>query len=306
MFTPFRGCTPLVVAALLSAACADSGRLTAPSARAPARDVGTAAPSVTLTVNGGGSIVTAMPGDPLAVGWASSGSLYCMRMGGPWAPALSYLPTLSGTETVVAPTTSMSTGYAVSVDCVDAANVHTSATVQVNVGVGVNDKTPIGFSPSLPAAVVGTPYSARLSATGLGPFTFAAGTITPTTGVMQPGLPPGLTLSSDGAVGGVPTAEGDFRLALTATDATGITRGANATLHVGGVASGSFTIVDDGRAVITAVGTQYVVAAGRTIVYDAATRLRADNGIAVGRTADWRGQRDPSTGVVHADRLEVR
>jgi Putative Ig domain len=65
----------------------------------------------------------------------------------------------------------------------------------------------------LPPAVVGTLYSAPLTASGgLAPYTFALSSGT---------LPPGLTLAPDGTISGVPTFEGLYNFTVTATDQNG-------------------------------------------------------------------------------------
>ncbi len=74
---------------------------------------------------------------------------------------------------------------------------------------------------SLPAATVGTAYSASLSATGgVAPYTW---TLTAGT------LPPGLTVSSSGVIGGTPTAAGTFSgLTFQATDSNRSTASSSA------------------------------------------------------------------------------
>jgi DNA-binding beta-propeller fold protein YncE len=66
---------------------------------------------------------------------------------------------------------------------------------------------------SLPAATVGTPYSATVTATGTGPITFT---------VSSGALPGGLVLgSSTGVVSGTPTSAGSATFTLTATNSAG-------------------------------------------------------------------------------------
>jgi hypothetical protein len=73
--------------------------------------------------------------------------------------------------------------------------------------------TPTAEAPALltatvPNGVVGIPYGALLTASGgEPPYTYTA-----------TGLPPGLTLTADGALGGTPTASGDFTITATVTD----------------------------------------------------------------------------------------
>jgi hypothetical protein len=66
---------------------------------------------------------------------------------------------------------------------------------------------------TLPAATVGTPYSATVTATGTGPITFT---------VSSGDLPGGLVLgSSTGVVSGTPTSAGSATFTLTATNSAG-------------------------------------------------------------------------------------
>jgi hypothetical protein len=67
---------------------------------------------------------------------------------------------------------------------------------------------------TLPPAVIGTPYSQTISATGgTPPYTFT---------VSSGALPPGLTLNATtGVISGTPTTAGEFSFTITATDANG-------------------------------------------------------------------------------------
>ena len=70
---------------------------------------------------------------------------------------------------------------------------------------------------SLPNGTAGTLYQQTLTASGgITPYTYA---------VTAGSLPGGLTLSSGGVLGGVPTASGTFNFTVTATDSTGGTAG---------------------------------------------------------------------------------
>jgi|GEM_PF-463583 len=74
----------------------------------------------------------------------------------------------------------------------------------------------------LPTGVVGAAYSTRLAATGgVAPLRWSA-----------EGLPPGLSLSSDGAVTGTPLAPGSFRVRVRADDAAGASASASVALPV--------------------------------------------------------------------------
>ncbi len=72
-------------------------------------------------------------------------------------------------------------------------------------------------SAPLPMGEAGLPYRETITATATGgaagPFTFA-----PASGTT---LPPGLTLATNGTLGGIPTANGTFSFTITATDSNG-------------------------------------------------------------------------------------
>ena len=64
--------------------------------------------------------------------------------------------------------------------------------------------------PTLPAGSLSTAYSQTITASGgVGPYTFA---------VTSGSLPPGLTLSSNGAITGTPISDGTYPFTITATD----------------------------------------------------------------------------------------
>lgn len=77
-------------------------------------------------------------------------------------------------------------------------------------------------STTLPAATTGAAYSAQAAATGgTTPYTWAAAN-----------LPPGLSISSSGAITGTPTAAGQFTPTLTVTDSSGISASVRSALAV--------------------------------------------------------------------------
>jgi large repetitive protein len=78
----------------------------------------------------------------------------------------------------------------------------------------VIERPAITLSPTtLAAGTVGTPYSATASANGgTAPYSYS---------ITGGALPAGLTLGSDGALTGTPTAGGNFNFTVTATDSTG-------------------------------------------------------------------------------------
>ena len=112
--------------------------------------------------------------------------------------ALSGTPTTTGTATV-------------NITATDAANPVDTKTAPVT--VTVNGLAPLTLNGSLPNAVVGTPYTQTLSASGgLTPYTYA---------VTSGALPAGLTLASNGTLSGTPTAPGASSFTVTATDSEG-------------------------------------------------------------------------------------
>jgi hypothetical protein len=108
---------------------------------------------------------------------------------------------LSGT-----PTTAGSSTFTVQVTDTVPATATASYTVQIAIRV---------TTATLPYAIVGVPYSGSLSATGgTPPYTWAV-----TTG----SLPAGVTLSSAGVFGGVPSAAGTSNFTVTVTGTAGAT-----------------------------------------------------------------------------------
>lgn len=78
---------------------------------------------------------------------------------------------------------------------------------------------------SLPGGAVGTAYQAAITASGgVPPYSFAA-----TGGA----LPPGLSLAENGAITGIPTAEGTFAFSVNATDGSTVTAPKSFSIAVG-------------------------------------------------------------------------
>jgi uncharacterized repeat protein (TIGR01451 family) len=106
---------------------------------------------------------------------------------------------------------------------------------------------PISLSPAtLPAGTDGTAYSQTITAAEAGyqgAFTFA---------VSAGNLPPGLTLTADGALSGTPTAAGTFSFTVTARDSSGFTGSQAYTMTVAPVISLSPATLPAGTA-----GTAY-------------------------------------------------
>jgi hypothetical protein len=203
---------------------------------------------------------------------------------------------LSGTTVSGTPT---ATGtFDVTLTATDAAGASSSHTVALTIA-----DQPIAFAPSLPAGTVGSPYSARLSASGFGPFTFDA-----------QGLPAGLSLSGD-TISGTPTAAGSFPVVLTATDAAGVTRSAQVTLTV--AAGGNYTIKDESRGKITAIDLDagYLMVGTKKLIWNASTTIIVntpdgerhviDGFVKVGMKVQWKGLRDRATNTVLTSQIEV-
>jgi hypothetical protein len=97
--------------------------------------------------------------------------------------------------------------FAVTVTVTDAKNTTATATPHITIVA----QTLVINTSSLPNGVLGTAYSATLSASGgVAPLSFSV-----------TGLPPGLLLGGGGAISGTPTAAGTTTVNVTATDSTG-------------------------------------------------------------------------------------
>jgi hypothetical protein len=83
------------------------------------------------------------------------------------------------------------------------------------------------------------------------------------------GLPPGLAWNGM-QVTGVATAVGTSTLTVTAIDARGFGQTSQPALQV---VAGNYTITDQGKGTITAVGDHYLYVGAKLILWDARTRL---------------------------------
>jgi hypothetical protein len=117
---------------------------------------------------------------------------------------LSSKGTLSGT-----PTTAGSYGFMIT--ATDSSNPANSSSQRYTLQVAPQAVT-ITLNPStLPAVTVGTAESQQITATGgTTPYTFS----------WSGAPPPGLTLSTNGAISGAPTAVGSYQFKITATDSS--------------------------------------------------------------------------------------
>lgn len=85
--------------------------------------------------------------------------------------------------------------------------------------IGINGSSGGGFNPvlittdSLPSAAVGISYNVTFSVIGgFPPYVWS---------VSAGALPPGLSLSSDGVISGIPTAAGNFAFTILVVDGVG-------------------------------------------------------------------------------------
>ncbi len=134
---------------------------------------------------------------------------------GPWTfSATGTLPTgltLNPTTGVLSGTPTAAGTYNFTIVATDSA---TGATCTGSAPFSVTVVCPtITVSPAtLPGGIVGTAYTETATAAGgTGPYTFA---------VTAGALPTGLTLGTNGAITGTPSAEGEFTFTITATDTT--------------------------------------------------------------------------------------
>ncbi len=167
-----------------------------------------------------------------AVGGAPSLNLYaCCVASDTWALAGGALPPGQSLSAGGQLTGTLSTAgtYKLLVKVTDASNSANAAFRQFTEIVTL---TPISITTgSLPYGNVGTAYSQSLAATG------GTGTLTWTLNSFNY-LPPGLTLASNGTIGGTPTATGQFYFTVTVTDTAGNTnsRGYSINIYAAGAA----------------------------------------------------------------------
>jgi hypothetical protein len=186
--------------------------------------------------------------------------------------------------------------FTVGVTVVDAVGATASASLALSIA-----DPPIGFAPSLPAGTVGTVYSAPLSATGFGPFTYSA-----------TGLPSGLNLAGT-VISGTPTKGGTYTVTLTATDAAHASATAQVSVTINPALR--FTIPDEGAGLISAVAPNYLMVGSKKLVWNSSTRIvvHTPSGIRKvigsfvqpGMKVDWKGLRDKTSNTVMTSWLEV-
>ena len=122
----------------------------------------------------------------------------------------------------------------------------TSVTGNFSIVIAPPPMTILAPSP-LPAGMVTVDYPAQTLGAqgGIGPYTYK---------VTDGSLPGGITVSLGGAVGGTPTATGNFSFTVTATDTTGLTASAGLTLGVRPL-TGDIILSDGALAFSLAAGT---------------------------------------------------
>ena len=159
--------------------------------------------------------------------------------------------------------------------------------------VGGTPPPPLTISGTLPYAQVGQPYSAVLSAAGgVPPYTWSAS-----------GLPAGLSLGSDGAISGTPTAAGIYGVNVTVADNDNATATATYSMVVSQLSctKPKGTKASKGKGTVTAVGINYVMVASKRIDYAACTSINY-GGYAtaptVGDRVEWQGFVEPNGSVM--------
>jgi hypothetical protein len=156
---------------------------------------------------------TALPGATQGTGYSS----YVITIGG--RPGYTFsLPAgqsppsgleLDTTTGLVSGTPQVSGHFTFTVDATDSTSPSPlTATQSVSITIAPH---PVAITTTgLPAAVVGSPYSATLEATGgIGPYTWS-----------ETGLPTGLTLATTGAITGTPITPGTATVRVTVTDSS--------------------------------------------------------------------------------------
>lgn len=157
---------------------------------------------------------------------------------------------------------------------------------------------------SLPGGTVGVPYQAPVTvAWGVAPYS-----------VNVAGLPAGLSFDGT-SIAGTPAAAGTFTVTVGATDSVGATTSRALTLSI--AQGGNYTVVDESKGKITAIGPNYsyLMVGTKKLIWDASTtiivntpsgeRHAIDGFVTVGMRVQWKGLRDKATNTVLTSLLEV-
>jgi hypothetical protein len=158
-------------------------------------------------------------------------------------------------------------------------------------------------SASLPNATVGVPYSAPITVLGgLPPY---SGTVSD--------LPAGLSYDGNN-ITGTPIGSGVSAITVTITDSLGNTASARPTLTINPPA-GNYSIRDESKGRIGAIGAGYLLVGTKKLIWNANTiiivntrsgpRSVIDSFVKVGMKVQWKGFRDPATGTVLTNKLEI-
>jgi hypothetical protein len=126
-------------------------------------------------------------------------------------------------------------------------------------------------------------------------------------------LPPGLGRNGAG-ISGVPLSSGVWTLNVTVTDSLGQTVSASPSLTVNPAAS-SYSIKDESKGKITAIGAGYLLVGSKKLIWDKNTIIIVntpsgavsviDSFVKVGMKVQWKGLRDPATSTVLTNKIEI-
>ena len=241
-----------------------------------------------------------LPGGTVGVDYSAS---FAGASGGtpPFTYSAAGLPAgLSLNGTTVAGTPTVPGDYTVNLTATDAANQ--SSTVPISLRIGLPPLTIT--TASLPGGTVGVPYQAPIAvAGGMAPYS-----------VSVSGLPAGLAF--DGAdIAGTPAISGSFTVNVSATDS--LSTSTSRTLSLMVTAGGNYTVVDESKGKITAIGPNfsYLMVGIKKLIWDASTdivvntpngeRHVIDGFVTVGMKVQWKGLRDRATNTVLASQIEI-
>lgn len=243
---------------------ANAATSTAQTATITATSIANTAETAAITVTIAAKPAVTSSGTPPAVGVGGSGTAYTLTVSGgvspyTWALTSGNLPpclTLNTSTGVISGTiTASCVGTFTPTFTVTDSGSPTKYTATLQVNFTINPATAITFTPSLPAAAVGTAYSGSAAASGgAGSLTYA---------VASGNLPPDLSLNpATGAITGTPKAAdvGTANFTISAMDAFGDT-----------ASSGNLSIVVTGPTITfpaslapATVGTAYSASAAAT------------------------------------------
>jgi hypothetical protein len=157
---------------------------------------------------------------------------------------------------------------------------------------------------NLPNGTVGVGYSAAVHFSGgVAPYT-----------VQVTGLPSGLSFDGTQIVG-TPSVSGTWSLSVTVSDAIGLVSAGNPSVTIQ-PAPGNYTILDENKGKITAVGLNCLYVGTKKLVWNSNTIILV-NGAPVGQRStigsyvragmriQWKGLRDANTGTVMMNKVEI-